>query len=191
MLGAHDRRAALRLLGIGTAALAGMGHTPYRQWQVYRQKHLLIGTQKADPGSYPLGQAIARQLVERLPESRARVTRGPDARRLASLLTTGQLDLILLEAGEVGALSGGEPPFGDYGPIELRTLAVFDGYRLVTRPDFPAHHAWQIAQALRQDPADLPATGPAPAHPGVAAYHAGGPMPEPPAAAPLDADHAH
>ena len=87
------RRGFLQTGLVATAWLAASGHTPYRQWQVYRQKHLLIGTSKADAPTYPLGQKIAEVLATHLPESSARVTRGPDPWRLASLLTTGQLEM--------------------------------------------------------------------------------------------------
>lgn len=191
MPAAPDRRVALRLLLAAAVATVGMGHTPYRQWQAYRQKHLLIGTHKADPASYPLGQEIAERLARRLPESRARVTRGPDARRLASLLTTGQLDVVLLSEGEVEALARGQAPFGAYGTTALSTIAVVGDHRLVTRPDFPAHHAWQIARALDQKAGTTSAGEPAPLHPGARAFHDGAPMPEPSPVAPVEADHAH
>lgn len=185
-----DRRAFIRLALIGAAAALTMAHTPYRQWQVYRQKHLLIGTHKADPASHPLGQEIAAALAARLPESRARVTRGPDAVRLASLLTTGQLDVVLLSVAEVEALAAGEVPFTGYGAPKLRTLARIDHHHLVVRPDFPLHHAWQVARALPPslEPVGIPA---APLHPGVTLFFAGGAMPEPPAERPIPIDHRH
>jgi len=170
---------------MAAAALAASAHTPYRQWQVYRQKHLLIGTSKADAPTYPLGQKIARVLAANLPESRARVTRGPDPGRLASLLTTKQLDVVLLSGDDVEALRDGAPPFEAFGPTELRTLFRFGDYWLVTRADFPAHHAWQVAKTLSEragaiDGAQPPGSGvgPVPPHPGVRAYAAGAPMPE-------------
>ena len=57
MLARLSRRAVVAgasCLLIGRAA----AHTPYRQWDVYRQKHLLIGTCRADPDSYPLGKRL-------------------------------------------------------------------------------------------------------------------------------------
>lgn len=187
---AADRRSVLRLLLTAAAVVPVSGHTPYRQWQVYRQKHLLIGTHKADPLSYPLGEEIAQELARRLPDSRARVTRGPDALRLASLLTTGQLDVVLLTAAEVAALAGGRAPFAAYGTTELRTLARHRTYHLIVRPDFPRRHAWRIAEAL---PPMLEPDGTvaAPLHPGVVLFLAGEPMPEPSPGQPVLVDHVH
>ena len=43
------RRAFLRQGLLAGVWLWSSGHTPYNQWNVYRQKHLLILTSKADP----------------------------------------------------------------------------------------------------------------------------------------------
>ena len=63
-------------------------------------------------------------------------------------------------------------------------------YHLVVRPDFPARHAWRIAEAL---PPMLEAVGTssAPLHPGVLHFLAGEPMPEGPPEQPVLVDHVH
>lgn len=191
------------LLGglIATAWLATGGHTPYRQWQVYRQRHLLIGTSKADAPTYPLGQRIAGLLATHLPESSARVTRGPDPWRLASLLTTGQLEVALLSASDVAALRDGRPPFAAFGRTELNALFAFGDYVLVCRPDFPAHHAYQVVQTLSENAAVIDgarfidaSASPVSIHAGARAYALGEPMPAPVARMveePVLPDHVH
>jgi TRAP-type uncharacterized transport system substrate-binding protein len=192
------RRRLLRAALIATAWLATGAHTPYRQWQVYRQRHLLIGTSKADAPTYPLGQQIAELLNAQLPASSARVTRGPDPWRLASLLTTGQLEVVLLAGADVAALRDGRVPFEAFGPTELNLLFAFGDYFLVCRPDFPDHHAYQVVRALSENAAAIGGAGPARAsavavHAGARAYALGEPMPPPagtdPAAIPVD--HVH
>ena len=195
------RRAFLQIGFIGSAAFAVGGHTPYRQWQVYRRKHLLIGTSRADAPTYPLGQKIAEILATHLPESSARVTRGPDSWRLASLLTTGQLEVALLSATDVAALRDGRAPFDAFGPTELNALFAFGDYILVCRPDFPAHHAYQVVQTLSENAAGIAgarsvdaSSGPVAIHAGARAYALGEPMPAPvtPAAEELiPPDHVH
>jgi hypothetical protein len=190
-----QRRAFLRV-GIITAAWFATGaHTPYGQWQVYRRRHLMIGTSKADLPTYPLGQRVAEVLASHLPESSARVTRGPDAWRLASLITSGQLEVILLSAEHVLTLRDGRAPFEAFGATRLCSLFVFDGYWLVCRPDFPDRHAYLVVETLAThwaatvgDPTlggrtPDPATSPVPIHPGALAYLRGEP---PPAPAPAD-----
>ena len=62
---------------IATVWFAASAHTPYRQWQVYRQRHLLIGTSKADSPTYPLGQKIAEVLATHLPGAAPGSLAGP------------------------------------------------------------------------------------------------------------------
>ncbi len=185
----------------GMAWLATSGHTPYRQWTVYRKKHLLIGTCKADAPSYPLGKHIATTLAEYLPESRARVSRAPDQIRLASLITTGQMEVILFSHTDAAALASGAAPFLDYGPTPLTALFRFGDHLLLTRPDFPDRHAWLVARTLVARIGDFDNAGPALAgslpvsvHPGALAQAAGAPEPPPPAPtdeAELPVDHGH
>jgi TRAP-type uncharacterized transport system substrate-binding protein len=181
------RRRGFLQTGLATIAwLTGSAHTPYRQWQVYRQKHLLIGTSKTDAPTYPLGQKVAQVLANHLPESSARVTRGPDAWRLASLLTTGQLEVALLSKADVTALRDGRAPFDAFGPTDLNALFGFGDYVLVCRPDFPAHHAYQVVQTLSENAAGIPGAmsvdataSPVAIHAGARAYALGEPMPMP------------
>ena len=126
------------------------GHTPYKQWQVYRQKHLLIGANKADPPTYELGKKVAALLERELPESRARVARAPHAWRLASLITSDQLQLILLGEDDLKGLRDGRDGFEAFGPTDLRVLYRFGDYWLVSRPDFPDQHAALITEVLAE-----------------------------------------
>jgi TRAP-type uncharacterized transport system substrate-binding protein len=194
------RRAFLHVGSVAAACFLTAGHTPYRQWQVYRRKHLLIGTSKADAPTYPLGQQIAEVLATFLPESSARVTRGPDPWRLASLLTTGQLEVALLSQADVAALRDGRAPFEAFGPTELNALFAFGSYLLVCRPDFPAHHAYQVVQTLSENAAGIAGAmsvdgtaSPVAIHAGARAYALGEPMPAPiaPAGETLAPDHVH
>ena len=195
------RRKFLQVGLVATASVATAGHTPYRQWQVYRRRHLLIGTSKADAPTYPLGQRVAEVLATHLPESSARVTRGPDPWRLASLLTTGQLEVALLSATDVAALRDGRAPFEAFGPTELSALFAFGDYFLVCRPDFPAHHAYQVVQTLADNTALIDgarsidaSASPVPVHAGARAYALGEAMPPPVARVveePLFPDHVH
>jgi hypothetical protein len=179
------RRAFLRHTLLAGVWLWSSGHTPYNQWNVYRQKHLLILTSKADPEGYVLGQKIAETLLERLPSSGARVTRAPDLARVASLIATKQLDIAVLRRGDARAMRDGTPPFEAFGAVPLRVVADFGDHVLVSRDDFPAAHAYRVAAALADggDGAMAPAAdgeGPAdlPLHDGAAAFRRGAPPPD-------------
>jgi len=179
------RRRFLHAALIGALGLVSSGHTPYRQWMVYRQRHLLILTDRSDPPSYPLGKQVAAVLATHLPASKARVTRAPHTERIASLISSKQLDVALMSPPDAVALAAGLPPFEAYGPVALRTLLTVDGYLLVCRDDFPAQHAYAVTRTLDEHRDELPqvaaagAESPAiPLHPGALAYFDGAPPPE-------------
>jgi hypothetical protein len=144
------RRHFLALAGLGLPLI--MGHTPYRQWKLYRQTHLLIFTSKEDPASDELGERIAARLREALPHSKARVARAPHAQRIASLITTSQADVAVLSRANALALSHRQPPFTDYQPVALRVLAQTERHQLVCRDDFKPLHAYLVAEALAGEP---------------------------------------
>lgn len=179
-------RRKLLKAGLGAAALVfATGHSPYRQWVVYRRRHLVIATNRADPPSHPLGVHMAAVLVAELPASRARVARAPDAARIASLIDTEQLDVALLRRSEAFALLQGHAPFAAQGPVALRALFVSGDHVLVCRDDFPARHAYLVARTLAAGKPEAGTRGPegadphltVPLHPGARAYFEGRPMP--------------
>lgn len=178
-----NRRTLLAALAAG-ASLLLCGHTPYRQWKLYRQAHLLIFTTRDDPGSDELGERIAAQLRSALPDSKARAARAPHAARIASLITSNQADVAVLSHANAAALYARSGPFTDYPPIELRVLVETAQYQLVCRADFKHEHAYLVAAALVADPGVpalvVPAAGaPVPVHPGALAFRRGEPLAQP------------
>jgi hypothetical protein len=170
-----SRRAFLRAGAGVIVGFAVAAHTPYRQWDVYRMKHLLIGTSREDAPSYPLGKQVASLLAEVAPETSARVTRARGLDRLGSLLSTGQLQVLLLSQTHLVALAEGTGPFAAFGPTAVARLFRFGALSLISRADFPAPHAWVVTRALMESAGELGGTppdstaGPAPIHPGALA----------------------
>jgi hypothetical protein len=155
---------------------------PDRMWPVYRRYHLLIVGQRDDAKNTALAAATADTLVRFLPASRAQVTSAPDERRVGVLIATVQQDVAIMAKEGAEALFTGKPPFSDIGGAQIRAVVSFGNYLFVCRPDFKARHAYLIAQALAQHPERLPALastpeGAVPAHPGAAAFFAGGGAP--------------
>ena len=180
------RRDFVRLGLCGAAFFLTSGHTPYKQWVVYRKRRLLIGTSRADAPSYPLGKQVAETLLTYLPESKARASRAPDPWRLASLLSTAQLDVAILSAADAAAMVEGRPPFADFGGVALAGLFGLAGHLLVARAEFPARHAYLVSRTLYEHRASIPGARPLkagvgalPVHPGTLAYLRGRPLPEP------------
>jgi len=171
------RLLAFALSATGLTVLSG--HSPYRQWIAYRQRHLLLFTTRDDDGSDQLGERLAARLREALPESRAQVARAPHTDRVASLLSSGQADTAVLSHSVALSLMHGHPPFGDYGPVPLRALGQTADYVLVCRTDFRERHAFLVAEALCEGDAPLltlpDASSTLPPHPGALAVASGNP----------------
>ena len=194
--GRAGRRALLAAALAGAALLvpgrALLAHTPYRQWKVYRQRHLMIGASREDAASYPMAKEIQAFLETHLPEASARVARARTRRRLADLLETDQIRIVLLSIEDAVALGRGGPPFRN--PVELRTLWRFGEHAMVVRPSFPSAHAWMLARAFAEHGSALAGSSPAPAHAevplheGVRIARDGGPMPPSPVDTPEE-DH--
>lgn len=163
------------LLLAGAAALAGapgLAHTPYGQWVVYRQKHLLVGAHRGDPQTYDHARNVVAGLEHELPDARARVARGPRPQRIASLMGTGQLYLAVLSADEALRMATAEAPFEGFRPTPVHAMAgLGEGYLLFAAPEFPADHAQLVTQALDHTGLGFPpTTGNFEMHAGAAAY---------------------
>jgi hypothetical protein len=155
-----QRRRFLASLAAAGGVWLLSGHSPYRQWKLYRQSHLLLFTTRDDEGSDALGEALAARLREALPDSRAGVGRAPNLQRLASLLSSAQADVAVLKTENALALYRGRPPFADFAPMPLRVLVETQGYQLVCRDDFKERHAYLVAEALTREPRAAPVSVP-------------------------------
>jgi hypothetical protein len=177
MMRRPNRRAALGLI-LAAAGASAAAHTPYGQWVVYRQKHLLIGAHRGDPRTYDLARAVVAALEIELPEAKARVARGPRPQRIASLLGTGQLLAAVLSGAEAAAMTTAAPPFEAYRPVPLVQLAALGGgYALYASPDLPEDHAWLVAEALAHAGlGSLPDRDHLALHPGAESFWSGGPL---------------
>ena len=169
-----DRRRFVQLLGLGGAACGVLGHSPYRQWQVYRQSRLIIVSSAADAAAFPLGERVAALLVGHWPESRAVASRASDAREVVKLLASQQLELAILAAPDARDAAEGRGRFVTEGATPLRALAVLGPHLLVCREDFPADRAAAVAGVLTEHWRPEPGSGGAPATPPIP-FHAGVP----------------
>jgi hypothetical protein len=161
------------------------GHSPYRQWMVYRETHLVIITSRDDLGGDDLGEQFAALLRAALPDSNAVVGRGPHVQRIASLLSSRQAEVGVLSHANALAMYRGEPPFEQYGRLPLRILVQNDAHCLVCREDFLPQHGYLVAEALMENgqdlrlsipPRDAADTGDIPPHVGALAFAEGQPL---------------
>jgi hypothetical protein len=152
---AMNRRRFLAFMLLGTAALPAAAHTPFRQWKVFRQRYLLITTSRTDLKGDALGDRFVEILAAELPASRAMVSRAINLQRIASLMTTDQANLAILERSAARALVQGTPPFAEFGPFGLQAIVQTDAHILVCREDVPLHHGYLIAATLMAHEANL------------------------------------
>ncbi|HEU0204402.1 MAG TPA: hypothetical protein VFR86_28670 [Burkholderiaceae bacterium] len=143
-----QRRLCLRWLAGGAAFCLLSGHSPYRQWDVYRKARLVLLASAADETSVRLAQALAEIYEKRLPESRATYARARDTNDLVRLLASKQLEVALMREGEAYAAFAGAAPFADNGRVALSTLAALSGHLFVCREEVPKAAAYLLVEAL-------------------------------------------
>ena len=168
---------------LGPSVLGAAAHTPYRQWNVFRSRHLQIGTSRQDLAGDEAGERWAAALRERLPDSRAMVTRAATLVDLCSLVKTDQIRLAVLSRADLLEVVQGRGPFASLHPMPLQVVFADERHVLVARESLPAHHGFLVASALT---AALPGVGLPPAlamnlpvHPGAAALARGETVPMP------------
>jgi len=148
-------------------------HTPYGQWDSFRDRHLQVLTSRSDLD----GDAVADQwvavLVEHLPKSRAVVSRARDFIRVASLLKTDQAKIAVLSYKQAQSMFSGTEPFESYGPMPLEVLLDNGSYLLVARQDLPKDHGFLLVATLLENANELNLSVPLqgvygiPLHPGA------------------------
>jgi hypothetical protein len=142
-----SRAAALALLACWPLSPA-LAHTPYRQWDIFRRRYLQILTSRGDLDGDAVGDAWVAALLERLPLSRAMISRARDTERVASLLKTNQAKLAVLSHADAKAMTDASGPFAEYVPMPLQLLVDDGRYLLVARENLPLHHAYAVTAAL-------------------------------------------
>jgi TRAP-type uncharacterized transport system substrate-binding protein len=145
-----DRRGVLRLAAASGLWLTLTGHSPYRQWDVYRKVRLVVVVNAQESASVQLGQAIAGLLAKHLPDTRAMLARARDINDVVRLLASKQLDTALMREEDASEAFGGAGRFADNGKVPLRALAQFGPYVFVCRDDLPRANAYQLAETIAE-----------------------------------------
>jgi TRAP-type uncharacterized transport system substrate-binding protein len=145
-----NRRTLLRLAAASGSWLLLTGHSPYRQWEVYRKVRLIVLVNAEEAASVQLGQAIAALLAKHLPESKAMMARARDINDVVRLLASKQLDTALLREEDAAAAFMGIDRFADNGKVPLRALAQCGAYVFVCRDDLPRSNGYQIAETIAE-----------------------------------------
>ena len=125
-----------------------LGHAPWGQWQIYRQRHMLFLSTREDKPSYPFSKTLVSIIELYLPEASPRPARAKDYRTVHGLLSTDQMPVAVLSKNVARSLILGEKEFKDYAPVEMKLLYDFGDIVLITRPQMPENHAWRIVDAI-------------------------------------------
>jgi hypothetical protein len=143
------RRQILRITAAGGAWALLCGHSPYRQFHLYRKTRLIILYDKRDVAAGSVGEALARLLSKYWPDSNAMTARAYDSLDLVTLIASKQLDLALLAHAQAAQARSGRGEFAQLGAVALTTLASVGGYSVVCREELLEPVARKFAEALR------------------------------------------
>ena len=124
------------------------GHSPWGQYHVYRQKHLLIMSTIQDEPTYPFSKKLVAVINEVLPHASARPARAKHFQRVHNLFSTKQMKVMLLSRSNAVAVFNGEGPFAEYGSLDFRLLYQFGDLQLLGQVDFPDQFAWLVTDAV-------------------------------------------
>ena len=186
-----QRRSFLARLSLASAltwlpVTLAMAHTPYRFWNVFRKRNMQIMTSLEDEAGDDKGEAWVAVLRDKLPLSRAMVSRAHKLTRTASLLKTDQVKIAVLSHAHAQQMLSGAAPFTEFVPMQLEILVDDGQHLLVCRTDVPLYHGYLITMALMEAADSLKLLKPAPArfgmalHPGALACYRGEKLEPPP-----------
>lgn len=130
-------------------------HTPYGQWDSFRQRHLQVLTSRSDLTGDAYADTWVAVLAEHLPKSKAVVSRARNFVRVASLLKTDQAKLAVLSYSEAKAMLDGAAPFEDFGPMPIQLLVDNGSHLLVARSDLPLEHGYLLVATLLEQATEL------------------------------------
>ncbi len=170
-------------VGVLSAAMLpsqqAFAHTPYAQWDIFRKRHLQILTSHDDLAGDDIAELWVAILRDKLPLSRAMVSRARDMQRIAALVKSNQSKLAVLSYAHARQMFTAAAPFEEYAPMSLEVLVDDGKYLLVTRPDLPLHHGFLITTTLMGDASKLHLVDPGkgrfgmPVHAGARAFMSG------------------
>ena len=138
----------LKLASILFVYILIAGHSPWGQYHAYRQQHLLIMSTREDAPTYPFSKQLIEIINQELPEASARPARARTFKRVQSLLSTGQIPLLLLSKKNARALIQGIGPFRKFGKTKSFVIYNFGDLVLLAEPNFPNRHAWQLTKVF-------------------------------------------
>ncbi len=150
-----SRRLGLRLIFFGGMAGLFSGHTPYRQWIVYRSERLMIVASRKEAPAFPLAKSLARNLSRTIPDARAEAARAPTIRHVTRLVLSKQIPVAIMTQTQALEMIQGTGKGKAEGPVPLRLPAFLrDRLVLVSHGDFPRDKAYLMLFGLFDEQAN-------------------------------------
>ena len=103
---------------------------------------------REDAPTYPFSKQLIEIINQELPEASARPARARTFKRVQSLLSTGQIPLLLLSKKNARALIQGIGPFRKFGKTKSFVIYNFGDLVLLSETQFPNRHAWQLTKVF-------------------------------------------
>ena len=138
-----------------------LAHSPWGQFQVYRQKHLLVLSTRDDLPSYPYSKKLVNALNKSVPEAKARPARAINLERAYNLLRTNQFQFALLSKVNIEMMRSASDQFEGKDKIDLKTIYEFGDLEFVVQPDFPEDLVAVVAHGVVESLSTLPEAKPA------------------------------
>ncbi len=151
-----ERRTLLLGLLASMCPAATWAHSPWGQYAVYRQKHLLILSTRDDPESYGYSKILVEAINGGAPEADARPARAINLERAYNLLRTDQFQFALLSPQNIEEMRSASGAFEGKSPIDLKTLYSFGELEFVVVADFPSNLAAIVTDAILNNLSSLP-----------------------------------
>ena len=144
-------------LGASLVPCTTLAHSPWGQFQVYRQKHLLILTSREDKESYPYSKLLAIALNREQPTASARPARAVNLTRVYNLLRTKQFSFTLLPRNHLKILEGmdAENTKSKYR-LAVSPIYSFGELVLMVQNDFDKNLVRIVTHALAESASWLP-----------------------------------
>ena len=150
------RRTFLCAMSAALLSVTAKAHSPWGQYAVYRQKHLLVLSTRDDLKSYGYSKLLVEVINKEAPEAKARPARAVNLERAYNLLRTDQFQFALLSSGNIESMRTAIGPFEDRPPVDLKTIYQFDELEFVVRAEFPSELVGIITDAVLSNIATLP-----------------------------------
>ena len=167
------RRAFIGALPATLFPLMALAHSPWGQYAVYRQKHLLILSTRDDAQSYGYSKRLVDAINMAVPEASARPARAINLDRAYNLLRTDQFQFALLSSENIEAMRSSTGLFTGKPSVDLKTIYRFDNLEFVVRADFPENLVAIVTNAVLSNLSSLPGALPPEELRKYATLHAG------------------